>query len=411
MPKIMPPPCNNMGLKFSPPEQAPAIDGIHLGCAQTVNQTRDDLTAISISANAAVVGVFTRNQFAAAPVLLCRKRLQRNDGIRGILINAGTANAGTGRQGLRDAEKMCSIYAALLGCRAYNILPVSTGVIMERMPILQYTAGIKKSFQKLAADNWFSAARAIMTSDTMPKVAHETIFCEGKKFTVTGIAKGTAMIYPNMATMLAFVATDAAVPKRQLSAWQRAVTKDTFNAISVDGDTSTNDSFILIATGKKGECRAKNELRKAIFNVCARLAESIVKDGEGANKLLKIVVSGGASYDACMQMARAIALSPLVKIAVAANSADVGRFLMAIGNAAKNHTLAQALVKIGDVPIIKGNDLHPRYNADLAARAMSGDEVVLSINLGDSPFAATFKTCDLTDRYIMKFGIGGGAQK
>lgn len=358
---------------------------------------------MEIAPGAVVSGVFTQNRFPAPPVEVCREHLAAGGkNIRGLAINAGIANAGTLARGLRDARRSCRLLASLLGCGARDILPFSTGVIMEYLPMEKYAAGLRECVQTLSADNWRAAAAAMMTTDTAAKGAWRVVSEGGRQFTVTGIAKGSGMIYPNMATMLAFVATDAAVPKRRLDSWQRAIAGETFNAISVDGDTSTNDSFLLAATGAAGACRgaAAEKVRRAIAEVCAELAEAIVRDGEGAAKLITIRARGADTPAACRRVAAAIALSPLVKTALAAGDANVGRFLMAAGNAGGGFDPRRFGMTIGRAPVIKNGGLHPRYDEAKAAAALAGEEIEIIITLGDSPHAAAVKTCDLTRRYI-----------
>lgn len=381
----------------------PPLDGIRLATTRAIKaKNRDDLTAIEIAPGSTVAGVFTRNRFPAPPVEVCRAHLQAGNPVRGLLINAGIANAGTLGRGLRDAKRCCRLFANFLGCDIGNILPFSTGVIMEPLPMERYAAGLRRCTRALAADNWPAAARAIMTTDTVAKGAHRTITHGNKVFTVTGIAKGSGMIHPNMATMLAFVATDAAVPPPRLAAWQRAIVADTFNAISIDGDTSTNDSFVLIATGKAGACRgpAAAQVRQAIAEVCAELAEAIVRDGEGATKLVTIHAHGATSRAACRRVAESIARSPLVKTALAAGDANVGRFLMAVGNAGGGFNPQALTMDIGGAPVIKNGGLHPRYDEKKTAAALAGTEFTITLRLGADNHSATLKTCDLTHRYI-----------
>ena len=405
-----------MAVNLKPPPPLLPIAGIRLGCTRAIqSKPRDDLTAIAIAPGAAVAGVFTRNRYAAPPVLVCRKHLQKNYGnhIRGLLINAGIANAGTLGRGLRDANAACKMFAEILTkqnktatCNSGGILPFSTGVIMEYLPMQKYAAGLLRCAKDLSADNWNRAAHAIMTTDTVAKGVSKKIKTAAGVFTVTGIAKGSGMIHPNMATMLAFVATDAPLPASRLSVWQRQITADTFNAISVDGDTSTNDSFLLIATGKGGDgsavLRGKSalQIRTALAEVSAQLAEAIVRDGEGATKFVTICVRGGSSKRACLAVAKAVAVSPLVKTALAASDANVGRFLMALGNAKADFDAQQVAVHLGGAPIIKNGGIHPQYNEKRAAAALAADEVVIKIKLGNSKHAAIFKTCDLTHGYI-----------
>ena len=345
---------------------------------------------------------FTQNKFAAPPVAVCRTHLKQPSagGIRGLAINAGIANAGTLGEGLKDAQESCRQLAGLLKCPARDILPFSTGVIMERLPMESYKKGLTRCVTQLREDNWLAAAHAIMTTDTVAKGKSRTLKISNRRFTVTGIAKGSGMIHPNMATMLAFVATDAAVSPAKLSLWQRQIAADTFNAISVDGDTSTNDSFVLIATGKAGKIQNEGTLKQAIFEVCEHLAEAIVRDGEGAEKLITIRVHGGKTRAVCRQVAETMAISPLVKTALAAGDANVGRFLMAIGNAGDGFSPQKTTLSIGKTPVIRAGGIDPRYDESRTTKQLAKKEVLIEIGLGNGKNEVILKTCDLTHRYI-----------
>lgn len=366
------------------------------------SKNRDDLTVLAIDAGATVSGVFTQNRYPAPPVQVCRTHLgvdKTNGDIRGLAINAGIANAGTLGRGLHDAQESCRLLANLLGCEARQILPFSTGVIMEPLPMENYARGLQRCAGKLIHDNWLAAASAIMTTDTVTKGISRQVQINGNTITVTGIAKGSGMIHPNMATMLAFVATDAAIPAPLLAQWQRDIVDDTFNAISVDGDTSTNDSFMLIATGKAGDGN-HTVVRDAIAGVCAHLAECIVRDGEGASKLVTIRVYGGSDKETCLRVARAVACSPLVKTALAAGDANVGRFLMAIGNAGGNFVPDCVTMHVDSTPVLFNGGLHSEYCEEKTAAVLAMDEIMIVIGLGKGAYEATLKTCDLTARYI-----------
>lgn len=393
-----------MAVNLRAPGFLPPVRGVRLGTARALTaKMRDDLTVIEFAPGAAVAGVFTQNRFPAPPVSVCREHLAAGgENIRGLAINAGIANAGTLGRGLQDARKSCRLLAELLNCRPREILPFSTGIIMEYLPMEKYAAGLRRCVKNLAEDNWLPAARAMMTTDTVAKGAFRTVRHGKQQWTATGIAKGSGMIHPNMATMLAFVATDAGVPARRLAAWQRKTAAETFNAASVDGDTSTNDSFILAATGAGGECRgaAAEKVRNAVAEISAELAEAIVRDGEGAEKLITIVAAGANSRAACRRAAEAVARSPLVKTAFAAGDANVGRLLMALGNAGGGFEPRRLKVDIGGAPVIKNGGVHPRYDEAKTAAALAQKEIAVRITLGDSHHSATLKTCDLTRRYI-----------
>ena len=391
-----------MPVNLHAPANLLPVGGIRLGTARAVkSKTRDDLAVVVLPSGASVAAVFTRNRYPAPPVQLCRQRIAAAKPIRALAINSGVANAGTLGAGLRDARECCRLLAKHLNIPAASVLPFSTGIIMERLPMAKYAAGLSRCVADLRDDNWLAAARAIMTTDTVPKGASRKVADGAKTFAATGIAKGSGMIHPDMATMLAFVATDAAVPVATLRSWQRDIAAKTFNAISVDGDTSTNDSFALIASGASGPPSRNGikKLRNALWEICAELAEAIVRDGEGATKLLTIKVCGGTP-GARRRVAESVARSPLVKTALAAGDANIGRILMAIGNAGDGFAPERVSATIGDSPIVSGGGVHPRRSESAATAAMRGDEVALTIRLDSAPGEFIFKTCDLTAKYI-----------
>ena len=391
-----------MPVNLSPPSVLLPVGGIQLGTARAVkSKTRHDLAVLTLPAGAAVAGVFTRNRFPAPPVQICQRHLAAQNPVRALAINSGIANAGTLGAGLEDARKCCENLAKLLAVPAESVLPFSTGVIMERLPVKKYAQGLRSCVAGLKADNWTAAARAIMTTDIVPKGASRQVRDGGKTFTLTGIAKGSGMIHPNMATMLAFAAADAAIPAQTLRAWQRKIVRETFNAVSVDGDTSTNDSFLMMATGAAGAPSRTGaaKLRAAFAEVCAELAEAIVRDGEGAGKIMTIRVRG-ATASARRRVADSIACSPLVKTALAAGDANIGRFLMAIGNAGGGFDPDRVSAWIGDAPIILGGGVHPQRSESAAMAAMKRDEVELTVHLDNGGGECVLKTCDLTAEYI-----------
>ena len=336
-----------MPVNLKPPVAAELLPvaGLSLGIAQAGirKASRRDLLLVRLEAGAAVAGVFTQNRFCAAPVLVCREHLAaaaKAGGIRALLVNTGIANAGTGESGLLAARRSCEAAAQQLGCAPWQVLPFSTGVIMEPLPVERIEAGLPACTADLREDNWAAAAEAIMTTDTCPKAASRKVSLGGTAATVSGIAKGAGMIRPNMATMLGFVATDAAVAQPLLDRLVREAADASFNCVTVDGDTSTNDSFLLIATGKAGNTPIDDEssadyaaLKQAVTAVAAELAQAIVRDGEGATKFITIEVRGGRDAAECKAVGYAIAHSPLVKTAFFASDPNLGRILAAIGNA------------------------------------------------------------------------------
>ena len=394
----------SMPVNLKPPASLPVVAGVRLATTQAIkSKHRDDLTVMHLAPGCNVAAVFTQNRYPAPPVTLCREHLQkqadRQTGIRALVINAGIANAGTLGAGLEDAKESCRLLARLIKCRPAQVLPFSTGVIMERLPMQRYAAGLVRCVDKLTEDNWLAAAKAITTTDTVIKGATATTHGA----TITGIAKGSGMIHPNMATMLAFVATDAAIEQQQLQRWQKQISTDTYNTISVDGDTSTNDSFVLISTGKAGAARTSGEqraLKTTLTDVCAQLAQAIVRDGEGAKKLVMIHVHGGKSRAVCRRVGESIARSPLVKTALAASDANVGRFLMAIGNAGDGFDPKVVAMTINDTPVLQGGGIHPHYNEKKTAAELKKEELTITVHIGNSNSHALMQTCDLTHDYI-----------
>ncbi|HCA26766.1 MAG TPA: bifunctional ornithine acetyltransferase/N-acetylglutamate synthase, partial [Betaproteobacteria bacterium] len=325
-----------------PPGALLPVKGVALGTAEidTCQPPRKNLLVIHLGAHCRAAGVFTRNRFCAAPVIVSQAHLDKGRSIRALVVNAGNANAGTGESGLADARSTCAAAAALLHCHAEQVLPFSTGVIMEPLPLERLTAGLPQCVAGLHADGWAAAAEAILTTDIVAKGASRQLSIGGKTVTVTGIAKGSGMIHPNMATLLAFIATDAAIGQSLLDEMLRDAVQRSFNCITVDGDTSTNDSFMLLATGEAGNAEIRDAasaeftaLREAVSAIAVTLAQAIVRDGEGATKFITLQVNGGASVAECRQVAYAIAHSPLVKTAFFASDPNLGRILAAIGNA------------------------------------------------------------------------------
>ena len=331
-----------MPVNLTPPrrEELLPVAGVELGWAEAGirKANRKDLLVIRLDAGATVAGVFTRNRFAAAPVQVCREHLA-NGSIRALVINTGNANAGTGGPGLAAARRTCEVASQLLGVAPGAILPFSTGVIMEPLPVDRLVAGLPVAVQALAADHWFEAAEAIMTTDTVPKAVSRRVPIGNHTVTITGIAKGAGMIRPNMATMLGFIAMDCSVPRDCLQAMTEYATGQSFNRITVDGDTSTNDSFVVIASGAGPmtvggtDDPAYEPLRNALTEVAQTLAQAIVRDGEGATKFIEVRVDEARSIDEAAQVAYAVAHSPLVKTAFFASDPNLGRILAAVGNA------------------------------------------------------------------------------
>jgi glutamate N-acetyltransferase/amino-acid N-acetyltransferase len=380
------------------------VAGVELGIAMAGvrKANRKDLLVMRLAPGASVAGVFTRNRFCAAPVLLARKHL-RNP-VRALVVNTGNANAGTGADGLRRALTVCGALASSLGCKAGQILPFSTGVIMEPLPAERIIAGLPQALAGLAAGNWFSAAEAIMTTDTVAKAASVRVKLSSGIATVTGIAKGSGMIRPDMATMLGFVATDAKVARGALQRMAKQAADASFNSITVDGDTSTNDAFVCLATGKGPVARSRKDLAilaDAVTQVAKTLAQAIVRDGEGATKFVTVRVERGRSAAECRKVAYAIAHSPLVKTAFFASDPNLGRILAAIGNAGVPRLdTSKVGLYLDEVLVAKRGARHATYREEQGAAAMKKPEFTVRAVLNRGKAAATVWTCDLSFDYV-----------
>jgi glutamate N-acetyltransferase / amino-acid N-acetyltransferase len=378
-----------------------AVNGVELGVAMAgiKKPGRKDLLVMRLTAGAAVAGVFTRNRFCAAPVVLARKHL-KND-IRALVINTGNANAGTGEDGVKRALQVCEALGHHLNCAASQILPFSTGVIMEPLPADRITAGLPKAL--LAPSDWATAAEAIMTTDTVAKAASRKVRLSTGEAVVTGIAKGSGMIRPDMATMLGFVATDAALPRKALQKLAGKVADRSFNCISVDGDTSTNDAFMLIATGRGPKAGSRRDLLKieaALTDVARQLAQAIVRDGEGATKFITVRIEGGRNLDECRRVAYAIAHSPLCKTAFFASDPNLGRILAAIGYSGVPLDTAKVDLYIDEVLVAKGGGRNPAYREEQGAAAMKKPEFLVRAVLRRGKAEATVWTCDFSYDYV-----------
>ena len=336
-----------MAVNLEPPrpEDLLTIAGVRLGVAESGIRKKDrkDLVVVELAEGTRVAAVFTRNKYCAAPVIVCREHMVGKWKVRALVVNTGVANAGTGETGLANARASCTAVAAKMGLAANQVLPFSTGVIMEPLPIDRLEAGLPACIENLRADNWEAAARAIMTTDTVPKAVSRQAVIDGRTITVTGFAKGAGMINPNMATMLGFIATDASVGQETLMDMARYIADRSFNVITVDGDTSTNDAMVLMATGQAGNPMILGEgtaefsrLAETVLEVAQFLAQAIVRDGEGATKFITIVVEKGYSHEECVRVGKAVAHSPLVKTAFFASDPNLGRILAAVGNAGIN---------------------------------------------------------------------------
>ncbi len=387
-----------------------AVPGVRIGVAMAGIRKADrkDLVVFALDEGTVAAGVFTRNRFCAAPVQLCREHLTAGAGIRALVVNTGNANAGTGADGLVRARRSCDTAARLLGLRPQQVLPFSTGVILETLPIDRLEAGLPAAVAALRPDAWLDAAEGIMTTDTVPKAASRQVQLGGHTVTVTGVAKGAGMIRPDMATMLGFVATDAVIGQAALDALVREAADDSFNCITVDGDTSTNDSFVLMATQRAGHARIDTldsaqgrALRDAVVAVSAQLAQAIVRDGEGATKFITVRVEGGRDIAECRRVAYAIAHSPLVKTAFFASDPNLGRILAAVGYAGIAD-LDQGLIDLylDDVHVASQGGRHPRYEEAQGQRVMKQSEITVRVLLHRGNASSTVWTCDLSHDYV-----------
>ena len=396
------------------PDELKPVAGVRLGTAMAGvrKANRRDVLVVSLAEGAQVSGVFTTNRFCAAPVQLCRQHLAVNGagkaGIRALLVNTGNANAGTGEDGLRRARSTCVALSGLLNLTPDQVLPFSTGVIMETLPNDRIEAALGAVLADLDDSHWAAAAEAIMTTDTLPKAASMQVQIGGKTVTVTGISKGAGMIRPNMATMLGFVATDAVLAPGLLDTLVREAADQSFNRISIDGDTSTNDSFILIATQQAGHAPIERldstegaALRDAVIAVSTRLAQAIVRDGEGATKFITVQIDGGVTEAECRLAAYAIAHSPLVKTAFFASDPNLGRILAAVGYAGIAD-LDQTLIDLhlDDVHVVRQGGRHPDYREEDGQRVMKQSEITVRVNLNRGAASTTVWTCDLSIDYV-----------
>ena len=389
------------------------VAGVRLGLAEAGIRKADrrDLTLLSLDPGCTVAGVFTQNRFCAAPVQLCRSHLDSGSEIRALVINTGIANAGTGDAGLRAAQGTCDALGALLRIDASQVLPFSTGVILEPLPVDRLVAGLPRCIDDLAADHWHAAAHGIMTTDTVAKAASRRVEINGRTVTITGISKGAGMIKPNMATMLGFVATDAGIAEPLLRELVRQAADESFNCISVDGDTSTNDSFIVIATGRSGAqfddaaAPGYGVLREALIAIAIELAQAIIRDGEGATKFITIAVEGGRSRDECKRVGYAIGHSPLVKTAFFASDPNLGRILCAIGYADIDALDVDGVrVWLGsageEVLVAEKGGRASSYREEDGVRVMQSSEITVRVDLGRGTASGTVYSCDFSYDYV-----------
>ena len=405
-----------MSVNLKPPKPASLhpVPGVRLGVAEAGirKANRKDVTLIELAAGSRVAGVFTTNRFCAAPVQVCKAHLAAAEGIRALVINTGIANAGTGELGLANSKQTCDAVAALLGASPSSVLPFSTGVILEHLPMDRLIAGLPAARQNLRDDGWFDAAHAIMTTDTIAKAVSRQIEIGGATVTLTGMSKGAGMIKPNMATMLGFLATDAAVSQSLLETLVEEAAGLSFNSITIDGDTSTNDSFILIATGRAGNAEISDAasadyqaLRSAVVEVSIELAQAIVRDGEGATKFMTLAIEGGGSREECRKVGYAIGHSPLVKTAFFASDPNLGRILAAIGYAGIDD-LDVSKIRVWlaadgeEVLVAEEGGRASSYLEEAGSRVMKSPEITVRVDLARGQSAVRMWTCDFSYDYV-----------
>ena len=399
-----------VNLPFPVNELLYPIAGMRIGVAEAGIRklNRKDLTVILLDEGVSVSGVFTSNRFCAAPVQVCREHLAGGQEIRALVVNTGNANAGTGADGLARARRSCAALAERLGLGAQQVLPYSTGVIMESLPVERIEAGLNAALADARVDNWLRAAEAIMTTDTQPKAFGAQTVVAGHKVSVTGISKGAGMIRPNMATMLGFIATDACVHPDLMKPLALALAEASFNRVTVDGDTSTNDSLTLIATNRAGHAPITQLdspegqiLFAALLDVARNLAQAIVRDGEGATKFISVVVEGGRDAAECRLVAYAIAHSPLVKTAFFASDPNLGRILAAVGYAGIADLDQTGIdLYLDDVHVATAGGRNPAYREEDGQRVMKQSEITVRVGLGRGTACETVWTCDLSHEYV-----------
>ncbi len=394
--------------KLNPSDLLP-VNGVKLGYAKAHirKPDRKDVLVMLLAEGSHVAGVFTQNRFCAAPVTLSKQHLASSNAIRALLVNTGNANAGTGEAGMQHAKQSCDALAKLLNISSEQVLPFSTGVILEPLPVDKLVAHLPAALENATADNWFNAAEAIMTTDIVPKATSRQLMIDGKQITITGMSKGSGMIHPNMATMLGYLATDAAVSKSALNAIIQYAVNKSFNCITVDGDTSTNDSFIMIATNLAGNAEITESsenfvaLRDAMTEVAIELAQAIVRDGEGATKFMTIQVESGRDEEECRKVAYAIAHSPLVKTAFFASDPNLGRILAAVGYAGIDDLDVNKLrLYLGDVLVSEHGGIAASYQEAQGSAVMAKPEILVRVVLNRGQADATVWTCDFSYDYV-----------
>ena len=397
-----------MAVGLSVPESFFPVKGVRLAsvAAGIKSSDKSDLVLLELSEGSEAAAVFTRNAFCAAPVIVARDNLQKGS-IRALLINSGNANAGTGSEGMANCQESCIVLANQLGLDSKQIMPFSTGVISQQLPMDKLLKGIETITRELSEDHWLDAAHGIMTTDTLPKLVSRQIDLDGDRITITGICKGAGMIRPDMATMLAFITTDAKLTHSHLQEILNAAVQKSFNSISIDGDTSTNDACVLIATGKAQDQMLVRDSEEAIVfqnalnDVCTELAQAIVRDGEGATKFITLDVQAGKSFEECREVAYTIAHSPLVKTAFFASDPNIGRLLAAVGRSPVEQLDLQTVdIALDDVDIVLSGEPAKSYTEERGQLVMNREEITVSVKLGRGSARAVVWTTDLSHDYV-----------
>lgn len=401
-----------MAVNLYPPEPSEIypVPGVVLGVAEANirKPNRKDVLVVELALGSRVAGVFTSNRFAAAPVQVCRKHLSETNNIRAIVVNTGIANAGTGLQGVIDAEETCQKLSEILNCSPTQVLPFSTGVIMEPLPMRNLLKGVEEAANSLSRNNWIDAAEAIMTTDTVPKCYSKRVDLDGQEITITGISKGSGMIEPHMATMLGFIATDIGIDESILQEVVKTVADASYNRVTVDGDTSTNDSFVLISTGRNqadpivsADDPRYDDLLDALIEVAQKLSQAMVRDGEGASKFITITVEDARDEEEALKVAYAVAHSPLVKTAFYASDPNLGRILAAVGNSKiADLDPTKVTLWLDDVLVARNGGRAQEYEEIQGQTVMAQDEITVRISLGRGDASETVWTTDLSHDYV-----------
>lgn len=397
-----------MAVNLIIPKKVFAVEGITIGVTEAgiKKANRKDLTVFKLDEGSTVSGVFTKNLFCAAPVQVAKKHLLTGKPIRSLVINTGNANAGTGQNGLENAQKICSSLSALLKIEDCQVLPFSTGVVLEPLPVEKIVNNLNKAILKFDKNNWMEAAYGIMTTDTVPKIFSEQFTVGEEIFTITGISKGAGMIHPNMATMLGFIGTDLCIKQSLLDKIVKDIADKSFNRITIDGDTSTNDSFIIMATGKSNiKLNSENDssyasVIEALSKAASDLAQKIVRDAEGATKFITLQVEKASSKEEALSIAYSVARSPLVKTAFYASDPNIGRILVAIGYSNTNIPINRIKIWLNDLLIVENGELSESYTEESGKRVMQQLEITIKISLDNGYFSEKVYTCDLSHDYV-----------